>query len=206
MGSLVLSLSGATKVADAGPGWFAAAACAQWIPMIGVLVYAGRRFGTGDLVRDFGLTFRPSDALGIPIGIVTQLVVVRLVYVPLEAIWPGTFTMDKIEQRARDTVDNAGGGVVLIVLVVVVGAPLVEELIYRGLLQGAFTRRLSDWIGVVIVAAWFAVVHFQPVETPGLFAVGLVLGACAVRARRLGLGVVAHMAFNATGLILVAAT
>ena len=114
--------------------------------------------------------------------------------------------MDKIEQRARDTVDNAGGGVVLIVLVVVVGAPLVEELIYRGLLQGAFTRRLSDWIGVVIVAAWFAVVHFQPVETPGLFAVGLVLGACAVRARRLGLGVVAHMAFNATGLILVAAT
>ena len=206
MGSLVLSLSGASKVADAGPGWFAASACAQWIPMIGALVYVGRRFGTGDLVRDFGLTFRPSDALGIPIGIITQLVVVRLVYLPLEAIWPRTFTMDKIEQRARDTVDNAGGGMVLIVLVVVIGAPLVEELVYRGLLQGAFTRRLNEWIGVVVVALWFAVVHFQPVETPGLFAVGLVLGTCAVRARRLGLGVVAHMAFNATGLILVAAT
>lgn len=206
LGSIVVGLSGATNVADAGPGWFAAAAVAQWIPMIGALLYVGRRFGTGDVRLDFGLTFRPADALGIPIGVFTQLVVVRLVYLPLEAVWPGTFTFDKIEQRARDTVDHAGGGLVLIVLVVVIGAPVVEELVYRGLLQGAFTRRLSEWIGVVVVALWFAVVHFQPVEIPGLFAVGLVLGVCAVRARRLGLSVVAHMAFNATGLILVATT
>jgi hypothetical protein len=207
VGSIVLSLSGASKIADAGPGWFFAAAIAQWIPMIGALVYVGRRFGTGDVRPDFGLTFRPADLLGIPIGVVTQLVVVRLVYLPLEAIWPDTFTLDKIEERARTTFDSAhGGGVALIVIAVVVGAPLVEELIYRGLLQGAFTRRLSEWIGVVVVALWFAIVHFQPVETPGLFAVGLVLGVCALRARRLGLSVVAHMAFNATGLILVAAT
>jgi membrane protease YdiL (CAAX protease family) len=42
------------------------------------------------------------------------------------------------------------------------------------------------------------------VETPGLFVVGLVLGTCAMLSRRLGLSVVAHMAFNATGLVLVA--
>lgn len=207
LGSIVLSISGATTVADAGPGWFIAAAVAQWIPMVGALVYIAQRFGTGDLRPDFGLTFRAADLLGVPIGVVTQLVLVRLVYLPLEAIWPGTFTMDKIEERARSTFESAqGGGVVLIVLAVVVGAPLVEELVYRGLLQGAFTRRLSDWIGVVIVAAWFAIVHFEPVETPGLFVVGLVFGVCAWRAGRLGLSGVAHMAFNATGLILVAAT
>jgi membrane protease YdiL (CAAX protease family) len=57
---------------------------------------------------------------------------------------------------------------------------------------------------VCLVALWFAVVHFQPVETPGLFVVGLVLGSCALLTGRLGLGVVAHMAFNATGLVLVA--
>jgi membrane protease YdiL (CAAX protease family) len=42
------------------------------------------------------------------------------------------------------------------------------------------------------------------VEIPGLFVVGLVLGACALFTLRLGLGVVSHMAFNATGLVLVA--
>jgi membrane protease YdiL (CAAX protease family) len=55
-----------------------------------------------------------------------------------------------------------------------------------------------------MVAVWFAIVHFQPVETPGLFLVGLILGACALRTRRLGMNVFAHMAFNATGLLVVA--
>ena len=63
---------------------------------------------------------------------------------------------------------------------------------------------LGHVLGVVLVAAIFAIVHFQPVETPGLFVVGLVLGTCALRTRRLGMGVLAHMAFNATGLVLVA--
>ena len=65
----------------------------------------------------------------------------------------------------------------LLVLIVVVGAPIVEELVYRGLLQGSFSARFSDrsrrcsWR-----AACFALIHFRPVEYPGLFVVGLVFG------------------------------
>jgi uncharacterized protein len=207
VGGAIAGASGASTLVEAGPGWLAASALGQWTPMVAAIVFLGRRFGTGDLVRDFGLSFRPVDLLGVPIGVFTQLVLVRLVYLPLEGLWPDAFTMDKIEQRARDTYDSAhGGGVVLLVLVVVVGAPLVEELAYRGLLQGAFTRRLNDWVGLVVVAAWFALIHFQPVEIPGLFVVGLVLGVAAIRTDRLGMSVVAHMAFNATGLVLVATT
>jgi membrane protease YdiL (CAAX protease family) len=146
-----------------------------------------------------------GDLWGVPVGVLTQLVVLRLLYWPLEAIWPDTFASEKIEARARDLYDSAtGAGLLLLVIVVVVGAPMVEELVYRGMLQGAFTRRVHEWLGVCLVALWFAVVHFQPVETPGLFVVGLVLGSCALLTGRLGLGVVAHMAFNATGLVLVA--
>jgi len=207
LSSAVFELSGAKTAADLPPGWLTAASLAQWIPMVAAIWYVGKRFGAGNLSADFGLSFRPIDLIGVPLGVITQLVLVRLVYVPLESLWPGTFALDKIEERARTTYESAnGGGLVLLVLVVVVGAPLVEELAYRGLLQGAFTRRLSDWIGVVVVAAWFAVIHFQAIEIPGLFVVGLVLGVCAVRTGRLGLGVVTHMAFNATGLILVAST
>ncbi len=207
LSSAVFALSGAKGSADLGPGWLAAASLAQWAPMVAAIWYVGRRFGVGNLAADFGLAFRPIDLIGLPLGVITQLVLVRLVYVPLESLWPDTFALDKIEERARTTYDSAhGSGLVLLVLVVVVGAPIVEELTYRGLLQGAFTRRVSDWIGVVVVAAWFALVHFQPIEIPGLFVVGLVLGVCALRTGRLGLGVVTHLAFNATGLILVAST
>ena len=38
---------------------------------------------------------------------------------------------------------------------------------YRGLLQGAFVRRFNDAVAVVLVAAFFAAIHFRWVEFPG---------------------------------------
>ncbi len=206
-GAVVQLASGADTVAEAGPGWLFATAMAGWVPLLAALWGAGRKWGIGSFAADWGLSFAPRDLLGVPIGVITQLVLVPLLYWPLEAIWPDAFAQDKVQERAQDLFDSASGaGLVLLVVVVVIGAPVVEELVYRGLLQGAFTRRLSDWVGVAVVALWFAAIHFQPVETPGLFVVGLVLGSCALVTRRLGLGIVAHMSFNATGLILVAGT
>ncbi len=81
---------------------------------------------------------------------------------------------------------------------------MVEELLYRGLLQNAFRRRVSDGAALAVVALWFALIHFRPVEYPGLIVVGLVLGTCALVTDRIGMSIVAHCAFNATGLIWVA--
>ena len=159
----------------------------------------------------FGLSFRTVDLLGIPLGVAVQVAVLPLVYWPLRAAWPDTFNDDKVQQRARDLWQHAhGAGLLLLILVVVIGAPVIEELVYRGLLQGAFERRAatasiaSRLAAVGVVAVWFAVIHFQPVETPGLFVVGLAFGLATWFTRRLGMGVCAHMAFNATGLVMVA--
>jgi hypothetical protein len=205
LAAAVQGASGATTVAEAGPNWLVLTAVAGWAPMLAVLWSAGRKWGVGSFPADWGLSLQVRDLIGIPIGVITQLVLVPLLYWPLSGLWPDAFSQDKVQERARDLFDSASGaGVVLLVFVVVVGAPVVEELVYRGLLQGAFTRRFHEWGSVVLVALWFAVIHFQPVELPGLFVVGLVLGSCALLTRRLGMGVLAHMAFNATGLVLVA--
>jgi membrane protease YdiL (CAAX protease family) len=188
------------------PIWaVAVAATCLWVPMLIALSVLGRRFGTADLRADYGLSMRAIDLIGVPIGVLSQLVLVPLLYLPLESLWPSAFGSSDRERNARDLYDSANGAwLVVLVVVVVIGAPLVEELVYRGLLQGAMIRRVDDTIAVVAVAAWFALIHFRPVEYPGLFAFGLVLGLCAQRTRRLGMSVIAHVAFNATGLILVA--
>ena len=173
--------------------------------MLGVMWALGRRHGTGRPVADYGFSFRPVDLVGIPIGVLTQLVLVRLLYWPLESIWPDTFRMAKVEERTQELWDaSSGAGLALLVVVVVLGAPLVEELVYRGLLQGALTRRLSDVLGLAVAALWFALIHFQPIEYPGLFLAGLAFGVCMVRTDRLGMSIVAHAAFNATALVLAA--
>jgi len=197
--------SGHSSLSTAGPGWLLAVAVAGWVPMVLAVWMVGKRHGTGRLAADFGLSFRLADLWGVPLGVLTQLVALRLVYLPLEAVWPETFSPERLEQRAREMYDSASGaGIVLLALVVVVGAPLVEELVYRGLLQGSAVRVRRRWPAVVAVALFFAVIHFQPVEIPGLFVIGLVLGAGALFTGRLGLSVVTHMAFNAAGLLVVA--
>jgi len=92
---------------------------------------------------------------------------------------------------------------VALVAVVVIGAPVVEELFYRGLLQRSLAARFNEGAVLVVVAAVFALVHFRPIEIPGLFVFGLILGWAALRSGRLGPAITIHVGFNLTGLLLV---
>jgi membrane protease YdiL (CAAX protease family) len=215
VGASIVSATGYSSTSDS-PVWVTMVlAAALWTPMLIGLWVLSDRYGRDRTARprsvwhsfadEYGLRFKLVDLVGVPVGVLAQLVVVRLVYWPLERGWPQTFSRSRVERNARDLYDQAHAGwLVGLVAIVVIGAPIVEELMYRGLLQGALVRRLNDAVAVVAVAAFFAAVHFRWVEFPGLFVFGLILGVCALRTRRLGMSILAHMAFNATGLLLVA--
>ena len=196
---------GYESLADTPAGWVLAAQLALWAPLVAATWWVGSRHGSGDLRRDFSVRFRPIDLIGVPIGVVLQLAVMPLVYWPLDQAWPATFSREQLEKPARELWSGAQGfGVVLILLVAVVGAPLVEELVYRGLLQQTFVR-CTGWIsGLLLVSVWFAAIHFQPAQLVGLFVVGLAFGVCGQRTGRLGMPILAHLAFNATGIALIA--
>jgi membrane protease YdiL (CAAX protease family) len=205
IGALFFAATGYSSTTDA-PVWVSMVlAAAQWDPMIIGLWLLSDRLDARPFTDEYGLRFKMVDLIGVPVGVLAQLVVVRLVYWPLERGWPDVFSRSRVERNARDLYDQAHGGwLVGLVFIVVIGAPIVEELVYRGLLQGAMVRRFNDAVAVVAVAAFFAAIHFRWVEFPGLFVFGLILGVCALRTGRLGMGIAAHMAFNATGLLLVA--
>lgn len=163
-----------------------------------------RTLGTGNPVADFGLTARPIDLLGVPVGVLAQLVLIPALYLPLRELWPATFDEAALSETAEDLVDRADGALILLLFVLVVfGAPFVEEIVYRGLLQKPLLGFAPPWIVVPGVALIFALVHFRPVEYPGLFVAGLVFGVLAWRTGRVGAAIAAHLGFNATGLVLV---
>jgi membrane protease YdiL (CAAX protease family) len=174
-----------------------------WAIFLAGMVLASKREGTGQFRADYQVRARAVDVLGVPIGVLTQLVLVPLVYLPLEALWEDVFTEERLTENAKDLVDRASGGsMVLLVLMVCVGAPLVEELVYRGLLQGSFAARVNHVPAWLAASALFALVHFRPVEYPGLLVIGLVCGACALATGRLGMAIACHIGFNVTGLLL----
>lgn len=209
LAAVVMGASGAGTLADAGAGWFALTAVVGWVPFLVAVHLVTVRHGgavAANPAQRIGLSFRPIDLLAVPVGVLVQVVVLPALYWPLQQWFPDTFSLDEVERRARELVDGTAGGpgTVILILVVVVGAPVVEEIVYRGLLQRSLIGRLGRWPGVALVAVVFALVHFQPVEIPGLLAIALVLGASTAITDRLGAGILAHMAFNAAGLVLVA--
>ena len=142
--------------------------------------------------------------VGIPLGIFCQYILVTAVTWPLSKVWPSTFSSEEVSKRATDLTNTAPGAwMILLVLIVVVGAPFVEEVIYRGTVQPDLVNRWGTTVGVVVTAFVFAAIHQSPVEFAGLFAFALVLGVARHRTGRLGTSIITHMAFNAAGLVLV---
>lgn len=201
---LIVFATGGYTDTDDVPIWVLfVAQLVAWSVFLAAMAVASQRAGSGRFVDDYQGRFKPVDILGLPVGVLTQLVVLPLVYMPLVRVWDGTFNEDNLSENARDLVDRASGGsLVLLVIMVCVGAPIVEELVYRGLLQGSFAARFNNvpaWLGA---SAIFALIHFRPVEYPGLLAIGLVCGYCALATGRLGMAIACHVGFNVTGLLL----
>lgn len=82
---------------------------------------------------------------------------------------------------------------------VVVIAPVAEELLFRGLLQGSLERRLGSWAGVVVAGFVFGLLHgrlrFLPVSL-----LGILMGYLVMRTNSILSGVLAHSCNN--GLVL----
>jgi membrane protease YdiL (CAAX protease family) len=177
-----------------------------WIGLLVSMRLVSRAKGTGSFATDFNLRVEPRrDIVGLPIGLAFQLVAVPLLYVPLTRFI--TDLSDRLEAPARDLTDQAsrGAGLILLAVLVVVGAPIVEELFYRGMLLTAVRRRFGPAAAVGISSVVFAGAHFELLQFPALLALGLLLGYLAVRYDRVGPCIFAHAGFNAVTMAVLIA-
>lgn len=87
--------------------------------------------------------------------------------------------------------------------VIGLGAPLVEELVFRGAILRALLRWKSNpWVGIAISAVMFAAVHMNPVQMPHAFLIGLLLGWMYYRTDSIVPGVVYHWVNNTIAYVL----
>ena len=182
-----------------------------WVGLAGVPYLASKRKGTGSLDEDFGLRVERRDiGVGVVVGAAAQFALVNLVVTLFDIVGP-----DVNVGRQAENLTNAaeGWGLALLAPFLVIGAPLVEELFFRGLLQRSIARRLGPVVAMIGSSIAFGFVHLQPdlsgwsqlALTTALASFGLVLGAMANRFGRLGPGIVAHFTFNSITLLVLAA-
>lgn len=92
-----------------------------------------------------------------------------------------------------------------LIAAVVLGAPIVEEIIFRVFLQTAMLRWFgSPWFAIVLAAVPFAALHYKLggelvpyYSLAPLFVLAVAMGLAYERTRRIGVPILMHIGFNA---------
>lgn len=181
-----------------------------------VVVYGGigalvvvlvRRFGSGSLRVDIGWSFRWSDLGWGPVLFVVTRVLQVAVTAPLLAL-P---VLRRSTQEYSDTMTRQPTELLITLIVVgVIVAPVVEELLFRGVLLRGLLARVGAPVAAVVQGIIFGCYHYAPdlgwynlvlITANSVF--GIVFGFVALRRRSLGTGVVAHAATNASAFVVI---
>lgn len=167
--------------------------------------YVRRRWGASRFAA-LGWRFRWSDLGWGPLtwicAIATQLVLGVLVLVldiPLSS---------NVDSASDLDADRAY--LVATLVTAVVAAPIIEELVFRGLVLRGFLSRMHPAIAIGLQGVLFGLAHVDPVRGVGniglalvLSGVGVAFGVSAFLLRRLGPTVIAHAIFNGVVLAIV---
>lgn len=175
-------------------------------PSVWWVGYASRRWGSGSWIDDVGGRPRWSDLGWGPVTWLTaigcQLAVAALV---LGFDIPLSNNTDGISELSADR-----AYVIAIVITAVVVAPLVEEVVFRGLVMRSLLSVMHPVAAIGLQAVLFGVAHVDPVRGVGniglamvLSGVGVALGGAAYLLRRIGASIVAHAILNGVVMILV---
>jgi membrane protease YdiL (CAAX protease family) len=168
--------------------------------------YATGRWGSGDRRTDLGLRFRWSDtgwgpvvwlsALGAQVVMVVAVTVLRI---PLAGNVEDVrdLDLDRTYLIAQATA-------------AVVAAPIVEEIVFRGMILRGFLSRLAWVPAVILQGVLFGLAHVGTAAGAGniglalvLSGVGVVFGGAAFFLRRIGPTILGHAIFNGVVLIIV---
>lgn len=163
------------------------------------------RRGTGNLRRDYGLTIELGHWWAIPAGLGLQIAVVLVTAPLLQLLFPDGAPQQGVVSITEGTTTVLEG--IAIILMVGVAAPVVEEVLFRGMLLSRLVRSMPVGLAVVVQALVFAGIHLLDPKAiaalPGLFVIGVVLGYAAIRSQNLSLPILLHAGVNLTAAILL---
>ena len=168
-------------------------------PALAAGIFALRRWGTGRWRDSIGLWFKPVDFawgplawVSIYVGNIVLAVIITVTHLPISSNVRGVGT------------SRLGRSVLLpLALVAVVAAPIIEELLFRGIILRAFRSRMAFLPSVVLQGIFFGLCHMSVAYGAGnlglvivLSWVGTAFGCVALWLRRIGPTMLAHGMFN----------
>jgi len=181
----------------------------SWVGLLTPVMIASTRKGR-DWKSILQWRFRPSRDIPLAIGIT---VAYRLVEMGVLSVLTGPLGVNSEELGNADFLTQTTGvWLVALALAAAIGAPVVEEVFFRGYFLTAVRQRLGALPGIAITSLTFGFLHIQGSVIGGLFIflsttlIGFILATLVIKTGRLGASITTHILFNASGVALVLLT
>ncbi len=162
--------------------------------------------------RPYNRLLGPTRTTGamVAIGLASGVAVAVLAYALNAIVVLLTGAEEPVQQQLLQDALAGGLPLVLVSVLAVIVAPLVEEVIFRGVLFRAMADRINLGVALVLSSAIFAVIHVevvlsQPAALVGLFVVGFVLAVAFHLTGNIMVPILGHAVFNAISLALTVA-
>ena len=192
--AIVAAVSGgAESLAErmsSGPMSALSYALSMALTIVGVLIYRKLRRGKGKMFR---LSMRGFNPMLILWGFVLVLIT-GIVIEPVLNLFPESFL---------ELLNNMGANGGWSVLMLAVLAPIMEEVLFRGILLEAVREKYSSGRAIVVSALMFGVIHIIPQQVVNAFVIGLILGFIYVRTDSLWPVIIIHALNNAMAYVIM---
>jgi membrane protease YdiL (CAAX protease family) len=173
-----------------------------WIALAGWPLFVTAWRGNGPRI-DLGLSLTWSDTGWGALAGMSGLMLAGIAALITRLFVPDlNSTAGEVAGQLEDTSSRLS--VTIFAAIVMVGAPIVEELFFRGLFFAALRKRgVNAVLTIIITGVVFAGFHFEPTRFFVLLPTGLLLGWVRWKTGSTGSSMVAHGLVNAPGAILL---
>ncbi|MBP7948481.1 MAG: CPBP family intramembrane metalloprotease [Verrucomicrobiales bacterium] len=152
-------------------------------------------------VQIFGIGRHPPlKSFGLAVVMILPAATAALLLAQLVHAWGVAAGWDLQEQETVQLLRTSSDFTeqLLLLLVACVGAPVMEELLFRGMVYNGLKRFSDTWFALLASSLLFAVMHAHLLTLPSLFVLGLFFALAYEATGSLLVSILMHLLFNAS--------
>lgn len=105
-----------------------------------------------------------------------------------------------LESYSQSAEISTSGSLIIMLITIVIVAPIVEEIIFRGLILSRLNKAMNTTVALIISSLLFAILHGHILWIAYTFVLGILFGIVAIKTESILPSIILHMSFNLAGL------
>lgn len=166
----------------------------NYVVPLGIMIFIALSFKKKNPKNESSITFNSFPLAILPVVVIVTLCML-VINVEITSWVPAPDWLMELFKNMMQ--DNIWG-----FLTVAVAAPILEELLMRGIVLDGLLKNYNPWKAIIWSAVFFGIMHFNPWQFVVAFLIGVVMGYLYWKTKSLLLCMIIHAVNNGTAFFL----